>query len=402
MRAAYLKALLAGSLFALPAGVLVIAEVSWPDASLLLANHFYLGTDFVNSWAGGRLALENRADVVYDLARYQAQLRDWFSPELRSMNFSYPPHALLLLLPAGALPYLAALALWSVAGVLAFGAVALGGAPERGDAPVLWALILAPIVWVNVVLGQFGLLLAALFVGALRALPTRPVLAGVLIGALTVKPQLGLLLPPMLLLLGAWRAFGAAVVTTLALLALSMAVFGVEPWRVYVADTMPFQWHFVTVMDGFYRFQMITPYTLFWFLGVPVGAALVLQGLVSLLVAAGACAAVRSAAGWPLKATVVAFGSVLLVPYVLTYDLAIPLAALVWCLRSEALRVDAVGVALVGAVWALPFGLGVLAQTHGLPLLPLVVLACYVWLVKQALGWKWIGFDRPLAASTRA
>ena len=104
---------------------------------------------------------------------------------------------------------------------------------------------------------------------------------------------------------------------------------------------MPFQWHFIEVMDGFYRFQMITPFTALWFLGVPVGTALALQSVISVLVALAALVVVRSAAPWPLKASVVAFGSVLMVPYVLAYDLAIPLAALVWCLSAGELRADA-------------------------------------------------------------
>jgi len=395
----YRKALLFGALFALPAGVILIAELSWPGADLLQPNRFYLGTDFVNFWTGGRLALEGRVDVVYDLVRYNALLHEWFSPDVRLMNFSYPPHALFLFMGFGAHPYFLGLALWSLAGLVAFIAVALGRWPRRDDAMLVWALALAPVVWTNIVLGQFGLLLAAGFVGALRLLPARPVLAGVLIGALTVKPQLGLLLPLILLLLGAWRAFAAAVATAVLLAALSVAVFGMEPWHAYVAETMPFQWRFVEVMNGFYRFQMITPYAALWLLGVPVHVALALQAVISVLVALAACLVVRSAACWPLKAAVIALGSTLMVPYVLAYDLAIPFAALVWYLRDGRVRSDTFSVGLVGVAWALPFGVATLVQTQGVPLLPVVLLICYAWLVAQALGWRWV--DRPTLALFR-
>jgi hypothetical protein len=400
----YLRALLIGALFALPSAIIVIVTSFWPDATLFQPNGFYLGSDFVNYWSGGRLALQGRLDVLYDLARYNLQLKEWFNPELRLMNFSYPPHALLLLAPVAAFPYLVALVLWSLAGAAGFVGVALGGKPEREDGRLLWALLLAPVLWVNIVFGQFGLLLAALFVGALRALPKRPVLAGILIGVLTVKPQLGLLLAPLLLLLGAWRALAAATLTALFMSALSVVAFGIDPWRVYFAETMPFQWHFIEVMDGFYRFQMSTPYTLFWFLGLPVRAALVLQAIVSVLIALSAFAVIRSEAPWPLKAAVVAFGSVLMVPYVLAYDLAIALAALVWCLRERALRSDVTGTLLIGALWALPFGLGILSQTQGVPLLPLMVLAFYFWLAAEALGWRSLraaALMRREAASTK-
>jgi hypothetical protein len=401
MRSPYLKALLVGSLFALPAGVILIHELSWPEVGLLQTNHFYLGTDFVNYWSGGRLALQGRVDIVYDLPRYFAILRQWFSPELRGMNFSYPPHALMLFAGFGAFPYLAALALWSLAGVAAFIWVALGRAPRRGDGMLLWAIVLSPVVCTNVVLGQLGLLLAALFVGAMRALPTRPILAGVMIGALTIKPQFGLLLPLVLILLPSWRALAAATLSALVLVLLSLVAFGVEPWRVYIAETMPFQWHFVEVMDGFYRFQMTTPYVVAWFAGLSVKAALVVQWVIALLVAVATGATIRSDAGWPLKAAVVAFGSVLMVPYVLAYDLAIPLAALVWYVREGEVRADAAGLLIVGVTWALPFGLGTLLQTRGLPLLPIMLLICYAWLVAQALGWRWLGLKRPATASLK-
>jgi hypothetical protein len=106
-------------------------------------------------------------------------------------------------------------------------------------------------------------------------------------------------------------------------------------------------------------------------------------------VAVAAGFAIRSQAEWPLKATIIALGSVLMVPYVLAYDLAIPLAALVWYLRDGEGRTDALGVAIVGLTWALPFGLGTLAQTQGVPLLPVMLLVCYAWLVGQAVGWRW-------------
>jgi hypothetical protein len=402
MRSAYTKALLVGALFALPAGLILIWELVWPGPDLLQPNHFYLGTDFVNYWSGGRLALLDRVDDLYDMQRYYGLLHEWFLPTLRPMHFSYPPHALLGLSLIGAFPYFVGLCLWSLAGLAGFIAVAFGRMPKRGDAMLLWAILLAPVVWTNIMYGQIGLLLATLFVGALRALPVRPILAGVLIGVMTIKPQLGLLLAPMLLLLQAWRALAAAIVSTLVLVALSVAAFGVEPWHAYFADTTPFHWHFVETMEGFYRFQMTTPYALLWFLGVPVKAALALQAVVSALVALAACVVIRSAAGWPLKAAVVSFASVLLVPYVMTYDLAIPFAALVWYLRDGDVRADPAGLAIVGLAWALPFGLGTLIQTQGIPLLPVVLVACYVWLVGQALGWRWIGFRRPAAAPIRA
>jgi hypothetical protein len=168
-------------------------------------------------------------------------------------------------------------------------------------------------------------------------------LAGVLFGVLTIKPQLGLLLPLLLLALGSWRVIAVAAAAVLVLAAASVAAFGFEPWRVYVSETMPFQWQFIELMNGFYRFQMITPYTALWFLGMPMRAALIGQAAISSVIALTAFLVARSSASWPLVCAVITFGSVLMVPYVLAYDLAVPFAALVWYLLDDRRRRSSAG-----------------------------------------------------------
>ena len=73
-------------------------------------------------------------------------------------------------------------------------------APARSRASGLLFLAVAPGVAVCVFFGQNGFYTAALLIGGLMCLDRRPVLAGVLFGILTIKPQLGLLLPVILLL----------------------------------------------------------------------------------------------------------------------------------------------------------------------------------------------------------
>ena len=284
---------------------------------------------------------------------------------------------------------------------MGFAAICLGRAPTREDASLVTAIALAPIVWVNVIFGQMGLLLALLFVGALRILPARPVLAGALMGVLTIKPQLGLLLPLVLLLSGAWRAIAAAAATALALAAASIVLFGMEPWRLYVAETMPLQWKFVTQMDGFYANQMITPYAALRSLGMPFQAALVAHATIAAFIAATTFTTLRSSASWPLKCAVVAFASVLMVPYVLAYDLAIPLATLVWHLVDNEPR-PYPGLALAGGLWALPYALTIMLQLNGIPLLPVVLVATFFWLAGDALGWRPFVHVKSAFASIRA
>ena len=84
----------------------------------------------------------------------------------------------------------------------------------------------------------------------------RPVLAGILFGLLTFKPHLGVLIPFALLVLGAWRVIAVAAVTTLLLVAGSVAVFGTEPWQRFVGETSGYQLSLVQGFEGFYTRMM--------------------------------------------------------------------------------------------------------------------------------------------------
>ena len=75
-----------------------------------------------------------------------------------------------------------------------------------GRPTALWLALSFPPLLVNAITGQAGFLTAALFVAGMALLPKRPFAAGLLLGLLVVKPQLGLVLP--LALLGGARMAG--------------------------------------------------------------------------------------------------------------------------------------------------------------------------------------------------
>jgi hypothetical protein len=86
-----------------------------------------------------------------------------------------------------------------------------------------------------------------LLLGGVWLLGPRPFLAGLLLGLVAFKPQLGLLIPVALVAAGAWRAFAGATAMVLLLLLISLAVPGIEIWRgflhLYLAgDQAPRQW----------------------------------------------------------------------------------------------------------------------------------------------------------------
>jgi hypothetical protein len=93
---------------------------------------------------------------------------------------------------------------------------------------------LLPTTTLCFIAGQNGFLSAALLVGGMRLLSTRPILGGVLLGLLTYKPQLGLLVPVALIASGQWRAMAAATLTVAMLVAASAALIGWDAWTVWL------------------------------------------------------------------------------------------------------------------------------------------------------------------------
>ncbi len=219
--------------------VLVFSGIS--DLPFLAQGKFgghVVGRDFLNYWSGSRLFLSGHLSTLYDPAAYSAYLRRTWGEGFGALSFSYPPTFLPFIAWLGLLRYALALALWSLLGA---GLLVAAGWPYTKRPSIIIALVLAPAVLVCLDDGQNGLIIGAMLVAALRLVDRRPVLAGVLIGLLTVKPQLGVLLPIALICAGRWKTIGAATATAIGLAALTVLVVGVEPWRLYLEKTLPYQ-----------------------------------------------------------------------------------------------------------------------------------------------------------------
>jgi hypothetical protein len=378
----------AASLLGFVPSLMIALTVFWPNQDLISSRGYYVGQDFVNFWMAGHLAIEGHVADIYrvdpdHLDPYNAAVQSLFPGAHGFLNFSYPPHILPLLAVIGALPYMAALAAWQVAGLAGFLMLAFAGAKRADAGQLLTTALLSPVVMLVVTVGQASFFMAMLFVGGLTALPRRPVLAGALFGILTLKPQLGLLLPVALLLRGEHRAFAAAIIAAGLLVVLSLVLFGLGPWYAYVAHTLPFQQRLMTEMIGIYPTMMITPYAGFWWLGIPTGTALVLHALIATAVAACALATWHAPVDPDLKNVVLALASLIVVPYCLNYDLAIPAAALLSWARRGAGAGAPLTLAALGLLWFVPY-VGMAVVLWGIPLLPVAVLALLAALVYEA------------------
>ena len=375
------RALRLATVIGLPLSWWLALQFFRPGAELINAHGYYLGQDFVNLWTAGRLTLAGRVAEIYDFSAYNAAIQAWLPPAYGFLNFSYPPHVLPLIAPLGALPYLAALALWQVAGVAAFTALTLVAMPKQDRRALVLFILLSPIVLLVVTTGQSSFVLALLFVGGLRLLPRRPLLAGLLFGILTVKPQLGLLLPPALILMREWRAFATAAATACALAALSVALFGPGPWHDYVAVTLPFQNRVMTEFSGIIPLMMVTPYGALWQMRAPVGPALAVHAAIAVAIAAAALYSARASVDAALRNAVLATAAVLVTPYCLSYDLAVPLAAIVIWL-SEARAPHPATLAVIALLWGSAY-VGMFSALFYVPVVAAATLAVFVMLLVE-------------------
>jgi hypothetical protein len=186
--------------------------------------------DFVAAWAAAKLAVSGQAASAYDLAAFTKEQLTGVASLGGDYAWAYPPTYFLLIAPLALFSYVAGALAWM------FGTLALYLAGIRAILP-RWSAMLAaaasPFALWSFYSGQNGFLTAALIAGTLALLDRRPVIAGILLGLLTVKPQLGIVFPVILILTGRWRVFGAATLTALALALASYLLFGAETWRAF-------------------------------------------------------------------------------------------------------------------------------------------------------------------------
>ena len=108
-------------------------------------------------------------------------------------------------------------------------------------------------------------------------------LAGLAFGPLTIKPQLGILIPLLLLLERDWATILWSGASTLALVALSASTFGLETWSTYLTVTIAEQRSVLTDWTGWFLSMMPTAFAAARSLGADPSLAALLQGPFSVL-----------------------------------------------------------------------------------------------------------------------
>ncbi len=367
---------------------LMAFAIAFAGVTALWVNLFHVyETDFIGCWAASVLALEGRPAAAYDLAVHAAVQAEFVKFD-GLMPFPYPPPFLLILMPFGLLPYPVAAGSWIAITFGVYFAVARRVWPNS-------AVLIAgfPAVLANAIVGQNGFLTAALMIGGLSLIGKRPFAAGLVLGCLMVKPQLGILLPLALLAAGQWRVIAGAATSSLGLVLLGALAFGLDSYRA-MFDLMAIfgpilseglsGWHKLASVYASLRLAGLSS-DVAWLAHIVVAAAAALQ-----VWQTWRCDCPPAA-----KAAVLAAATFLISPYLYHYDSLILVIPLFWLLGAGADR------RVLAALWCIP--LVSLAQSWGynetvnlMPLLPITLLL----LIQRRLGLRLLPWP-PASGRTR-
>ncbi|MEM9170034.1 MAG: glycosyltransferase family 87 protein [Pseudomonadota bacterium] len=307
--------------------------------------------DFAAFQRAGAMAAAGDAAGAYDPAAFRAGLE----PDGAALSWRNPPHAFLALAPLSSLPDRVAALLWMaaiVASSAAIGALAVGSGSARRRAAGALATALSPAALADALVWQTGPFAAlALFI-ALSAARTRPILAGVLLAMVTMKPHYAFIAPVALAAFGAWRAIAAFALATLGFVAASIACFGLAPWFAYAAAAADvFGGHAGALHRDLLTAQQTAAKLGF---GSAAGTAAPIAAIGAGAALAWGAMRARRAGRLPARAAVglALLGGALAGPSFWVHDWAICMAALIAIASS--LRLSQAAQAAGAALWAAP------------------------------------------------
>ncbi|BAT60861.1 hypothetical protein GJW-30_1_03411 [Variibacter gotjawalensis] len=285
--------------------------------------------DFLAFYSAGQQALGGQAGAIYvpDVA-HAAQELALGRAFKGQYPWYYPPFYNFLLIPLALIPYGIAYAVWAVGSIALYIRVVGGIVGHR----IGYLLALAfPGVFYTALTGQNGALTAALLAGSMTLMRTHPVAAGACLGLLTYKPHFGILVPLALIAGKQWRVMASAVVTTIALVAVSWLVFGTSAWQgFFSALTIASDQHIANGSVKWHKIQSL--YAFLRMLGASQTVGLAAHAALLAALALAVWRVWRSDVSFNLKAALLTVAVPLATPYLMIYDgivLAVPMAFLI-------------------------------------------------------------------------
>lgn len=339
-----------------------------------------LGFDFAHYWVASSMTLVGDSATVYNVPEFLKALEVRFHTTASPIPWLYPPTFLLMVLPLALLPYVPSLGVWLGVTLWGYLAVLRRVAPNPNT---IWLALAFPGTYQNFFSGQNGFLSGAFLGGGLLLLERHPWVGGGLLGLVSYKPHLMVLVPVALVAGRRWQALLAALVAAGSLALASLLVFGPGLWWAFVKNlSLPAR----LLADGQLPVhKLVTIFGAALQLGAPVSVALVIQGTVMIGVVCLVFWVWRWEAPFAVQAAALILGILLFTPYAFPYDLALlalPLAWLGWEGYSTGWRPGEQ--VLLFVAWVMPLLAPKLAEFH-LPVAPLVLLALLMPVINRTM-----------------
>jgi alpha-1,2-mannosyltransferase len=282
--------------------------------------------DYVSFYAAGDLTDHGAAALAYDEEiQGQTEKRIYGDSRIPYFGFYYPPIYELVCAGLASLPFTASFVIFMVGSGAAYFWVLRRTVKD----PVLTAALAAfPAAFLTISLGQNSFLTTALMGGALLVLDRRPLLAGMLFGALSYKPHFLLLVPVALIAGRHWLAFIATAATALALVSLSLVALGSAPWHAWLITTPLAQSVFVTGRVGFYH--LVNLFGAVRLIGGSAGLAIGFQAVAFLFAVAMVALVWRGSRNREIRGVTLVAATLVALPVVLFYDLLPAAIAIAW------------------------------------------------------------------------
>ncbi len=360
-----------------PALLIFIKGMHWDGLSIIIANR-----DFANYWLAGRMVLAGQQQDLFSQPVYFAHMQALFGSQYPIHNWGYPPHFLLLLWPLGWLGFKSGLIVFLSATFLLFAAAVV--LFRREYAPQSdWRILLLALtgyVLMMVDTAQNGFLTSALLLFGLAAMRRHPVLSGIAFAFLTIKPQLGFLLPVLLVFDRNWRAIGWTAFFCAVLVGLSIALFGLESWTAYLTETVAYQRLVMTHWSGIFLAMMPTVFGSVRALGFSPALAYAIQWPVTVIAAIGIVWLLWKETDPLRRMFYLVCGTFVISPYAFNYDMGALSAVTAILVGSQRLtRPAAIFLGVAAAIAPAVMNLG----RAGLPITPVLLMAALLSLALE-------------------
>jgi len=288
------------------------------------------GTDFLHLYTLGSVAAAHRGGILYDM-NAQAALVAQRVPEAAGLRYLplYPPQVSILFIPFSSLSYGSALLLWWIFSAGIYGVccyVVWRSCPNlQSEGRTVAILAVAfPAFFHLMAWGQTSALALAFFTAMFFLLrQRREFLAGIVLGCLIFKPQLGLASAVLFVAIGAWKTVLGASLSAAAQLSAGVIYYGVGALRQWVHLLWNVRALLPELEPKIYQTHSLRT---FWSMLLPWPAlsfALYLTTAATLLGLTIACWRRGESAALSLRYPILLFASALAAPHLTVYDLVI-------------------------------------------------------------------------------